>query len=125
MTNATVNSRRNASNGDAAEGEDEVMEGNTSIGFSLPIAMKVEIEKAALAANKAPNTFVRELVAGVIGYALPASKTQRGSKYDSPEAKKKAQQDAAKAHREKMAELLNRSRREAGVPVPEKTAKAD
>lgn len=123
MTNQVQNSRRNASNGDAAE-ENETLEGNTSIGFSLPIAMKVEIEKAALAANKAPNTFVRELVAQSIGYALPASKTARGSKYDSPEAKKAAQQAAAKEHREKMAELLNRSRREAGVPVPEKTAKA-
>jgi len=120
MTNAVSNSRRNADNA----AEDETLEGNTSIGFSLPIAMKVEIEKAALAAGKAPNTFVRELVASQIGYALPASKTQRGSKYDSPEAKKAAQQKAAKEHREKMAELLNRSRREAGVPVPEKTAKS-
>lgn len=123
MTNAAVQSRRNAQNGSDGDTEDEVLEGNTSIGFSLPIAMKVEIEKAALAAQKAPNTFVRELVANAIGYALPASKTQRGSKYDSPEAKKAAQQKAAKEHREKMAELLNRSRREAGVPVPEKASK--
>lgn len=115
MTNATVNARsRNADNAD------EPMEGNTSIGFSLPIAMKVAIEKAALSASKAPNTFVRELVANAIGYALPASKTQRGSKYDSPEAKKAAQQKAAKEHRERMAELLNRSRREAGIPVEDK-----
>lgn len=122
MQTQTRNQPRNGAEAASAD-DNEVLEGNSSIGFSLPIAMKVELEKAAIAANKAPNAFVREIVAQHIGYALPASKsTARGSKYESPEAKKAAQQKTAKEHRERMAALLNRSRREAGVPVPEKAA---
>lgn len=117
MTNATQ-ARNGAAVNTEDEDEDDELEGRVTTGFSCPIPMKIEIEKAAKAANLKPSDYIRGVMAKAVGYTLPASVKVRAAT-QTDEEKKAAQRAAAAEHRNKMKALLNQHRREAGLPVSE------
>lgn len=99
--------------------DEDTTEGRVSVGFSVPIPMKIRLETLAVEAGVPTNEFIRDMVAKVIGFDLPKSTTVRRGKYASEEAKKAAQKAAAKEHRENMKALLQRHRAAAGLPTAE------
>lgn len=124
MTNATSNrSTRNdgqvqeakapeaTTNQPAPAGSTDETSVRASMAIQCPPQFKVAMEAAAKAQDKSVSEFVRNALAPIIGYTGPMlNPTARKTKYESPEAKEKAQKAAAKDRRDLTAMLLKQYR---------------
>lgn len=88
--------------------EPDLMKIQAGVGFMGPIALRMRLEELADEQKLPLGTYVRNLVANTIGFALPAEKTRPAGLTD---AEKKARDDRlkaeAKAERERVKALLD------------------
>lgn len=104
---------------DVAENESD----RASVMFSVPKAMKEQLEKAAEADNdKSVSSFVREHIARIISFELPPMAAGRRSRYSNDEERQAAQKQSYEKRKSTIKALLEAYKRgEIQLPASEAT----
>lgn len=96
----------------------------TGVGFTASLAFRMAIEEAAANQKLPVGTFVRNLVANQIGFALPAEKTssrgmtdeEKKAKYEADKAKSKEERAAVAAQLKAQREARAQAAKAASTP---------
>jgi len=106
MTNKQANTGVAEIDNESEDEEDEE-KSRSSIMVSMPIEMKTMVQQKAKEAGTSTVAFVREHIAGLVGYDGPLTKGRTVTRFEgTPEERKAARKQVAKQRRDIFSKLL-------------------